>query len=172
MNLFILFLILSILTHTIRTIYEILKIKKKIKPGNKILFRIIFGNMIILWISWFGLCITATDNFIRNPAFKYPGAGIFITGVIIFLISFIKIKRFENDKKELVTTGIYKYFRHPMYIGFCFWMLGSSLFCQSGIALSLAVIYSVNIYYWKKSEEIHLLKLYPEYNEYMKKTYF
>ena len=172
MNFFILFLILCIVTHTIRTIYEFLKFRNKINPENKITFPLIFSDMVILWISWFGLSFTDPYKINLNPAFKYFGALLFIGGIILFILSLSKIKRFENYHGDLITDGVYKFLRHPMYFAFILWMLGSSMFNQSGIALVFTLIFSANIVVWQKLEEINLLKTFPDYKEYMKRTLF
>ena len=171
MELFSLLLIISIFTHCVRTIYEILKHKNIINPENKILFSIIFSNMALLWISWFGLCFTDPNKINLNPLFKYLGAVFLIFGMILFALSLAKIKRFENYHGDLITTGIYKYIRHPMYLSFIFWLAGGSLFNQSVIALLLTLFYTANILVWKKFEEIHLLNTFPKYKEYIKSTY-
>ena len=54
-ELFFALVIICIITHIVRSVYEILKHKQVLKPG-KLSFIIIFINMIILWISWFLLC--------------------------------------------------------------------------------------------------------------------
>jgi protein-S-isoprenylcysteine O-methyltransferase Ste14 len=107
-----------------------------------------------------------------NPVFRYLGAAIFIFGVILFVVSLAKIKKFENYHGELITNGIYRFLRHPMYLSFVFWMVGSSLFNQSGVACLMTIIFTVNIFIWKKLEEIQLQKIFPAYKEYMKRTYF
>lgn len=172
MKLFDIFLTVSILTHIIRTSYELLKIRNKINPENKILFSLIFGNMMTLWISWFFVCFGDPYKITLYPVIRYCGAGIFLAGVFLFVISLAQIKRFENYHGALITNGIYRYLRHPMYLGFIFWMAGSSLFSQSGISLLLTVIYTANIFIWKNLEEIQLKKVFPEYFDYMKRTFF
>jgi len=172
MKLFLFFLILSIVTHAIRTIYEILKTRNKIKLQNKIIFIIIATDMFVLWISWFYLCLTDPVKITLSPVFRHLGAGIFILGVILFIGSFAKIKKFGNSNEELITNGIYRFLRHPMYLSFVFWMVGSSLFNQSAVACLMTIIFTVNIFIWGKLEEIRLQKIFPGYKEYIRRTYF
>jgi len=172
MKLFLVFLILCVVTHTIRTVYEILKIRNKINPENRIIFIVIFSNMVLLWISWFILSFQDPMKINLTNGIKYLGGLIFLTGLVLFILSLAKLKRFENYHGDLITDGIYKFLRHPMYLAFIFWMLGSSLFNQSGFALLMTVIFSINIIIWKKIEESQLLKTFTNYKEYMNKTYF
>jgi protein-S-isoprenylcysteine O-methyltransferase Ste14 len=172
MILFILSLALSVSTHIMRTIYEILKLRNKVDPENKIVFGFIFTNMMLLWISWFNLCIFDPYKIGLYPVIRYAGAGIVICGVILFFISLAMIKRFENYHGPLVTTGIYGYFRHPMYLAFICWLAGAPLYNQSAVAFVMAFLFAANILVWRKMEEVHLIKAYPEYKDYMKKTWF
>jgi protein-S-isoprenylcysteine O-methyltransferase Ste14 len=169
---FYLFLGLSITTHVVRTGYELLKYRNMINPGNKIVFGLIFTNMAILWVSWFALCLTDPGKVIFNPVLKYAGACITITGLFLFVFSLAKIKRFENYNGKLITSGVYKYVRHPMYLGFICWIVGMSLYSQSCAAMLLTVFYTGNVFLWKKLEEIQLKIDYPEYIDYMQRTYF
>ena len=172
MKLFILFLVLSIVTHAIRTTYELLKIKNKLNPESKQLFIFIFSNMAILWISWFGLCANDPYAASLNPVFRYSGAVLIILGVILFFISLARVKKLENYHGDLITDGIYKYLRHPMYLSFILWLAGGTLFFGSIVGLIIAIFYAANILLWKKLEEVHLMKVFPEYAEYKKRTYF
>ena len=52
---FILLVSLCVITHIVRTVYEILKHKNKLVP-SKLSFVIVFSNMVVLWISWIALC--------------------------------------------------------------------------------------------------------------------
>ena len=172
MNIFLLFLVLCVVTHINRTVYEILKIRNRVNPENKLVFAAIFTNMILLWISWFGLCVADPGKLSLNPVFKYAGGIIFICATMLFILSLARVKKFENYHGELITDGLYRYLRHPMYLGFILWMAGSTLFFQSWIAGILTVIFTLNILVWKKLEEIQLMKIYPAYKDYMKKTWF
>ncbi|MCX6272277.1 MAG: NnrU family protein [Bacteroidetes bacterium] len=172
MNTFLTVLIISVLTHCIRTVYEIMKFRKRINPENKVVFGLIFTNMIILWFSWFAVCVFDPYKLTLPLVVKCIGAAILVLGVLLFLVSLAKIKRFENYHGDLITNGIYKRLRHPMYLSFICWLAGGAIFHQSGTAFLLAVVFTVNILVWRKLEEIHLMTVFPECKEYKRKTYF
>jgi protein-S-isoprenylcysteine O-methyltransferase Ste14 len=172
MTVFIVFLSVNVLTHMVRTIYEVLKIRNRIDPEAKGVFPVIFTNMAVLWISWFSLCAFDPGILPLPVALKYPGAALFLLGLVLFVFSLAQVKRFENYQGALITTGVYRYLRHPMYLGFICWMIGSSLYFQSGVGLILTVLYTGNIFVWKGLEEIQLMKTFPDYSEYRKRTFF
>jgi protein-S-isoprenylcysteine O-methyltransferase Ste14 len=75
-----------------------------------------------------------------------------------------------QEGHKLVTSGPYKFVRHPIYTGFVFAMLGSA--CTDG-AMWLILLVFLGIYftYSAKVEEGIMLKQFPdEYPAYMKKT--
>ena len=172
MNFCVLCLVLCVATHIIRTTYELLKIRNRINPENKLVFAVLFSNMLLLWISWFSLNIADPVKLAFGPVVKYAGVAVLVCGTLFFILSLVKLKRFENYHGDLVTSGIFRYLRHPMYLGFILWMAGSALFFQSRSGCILAVVFTVNILIWKKLEEVQLMKVYTDYREYMKTTYF
>src|ERR1700722_3567906 len=76
-------------------------------------------------------------------------------------------------KKEhkLITTGVYKYVRHPIYTGVSFMGLGIFIINHSILSLLFVLILFWFFTYKLKKEEILLLKHFPkEYPAYMKRT--
>lgn len=70
----------------------------------------------------------------------------------------------------LITSGPYKYIRHPMYSSLFFGSLGI-LFCQSSIIKVLAWILLIAVLTLKaRMEEKALCEHHPEYCEYQKNT--
>jgi protein-S-isoprenylcysteine O-methyltransferase Ste14 len=102
---------------------------------------------------------------------SYFGLMLFISGLLLFIIPLIQIGGVENISR-LVTTGIYKRFRHPMYLGFIFWVFGYPLLMKAKLSLFMAVIWTANILYWRYLEEKELISKYDEYWEYKKRTIF
>lgn len=75
-------------------------------------------------------------------------------------------------KKEhtLITSGIYRYIRHPIYSGMFFMLLGVELLVNSYFVL-LAIPAFIGIYiYGKKEEKILLEHFGKQYKEYMQRT--
>jgi protein-S-isoprenylcysteine O-methyltransferase Ste14 len=170
-DLFLILVIVSISTHLIRTIYEILK-HKKIIDANKYTFVIIFTNMMLLWISWVLLC--ANDIFRIDPTgiLKYLGLALIIIGVIVFQTGLYTIKSLESYDGDLITKGIYSTIRHPMYLGFILWLIGTPVFFGALLSSILSLLYIANVLFWRYLEEKELVERFPSYRDYKKHTIF
>ena len=168
---FILLIIISVLTHIVRAVYEVLK-HKKIIGASKLSFTFIFTNMALLWISWFLLC-SADVYKINLPAIvRYIGIAITITGAGLFFTALFTIKTLETYSGDLITNGIYSKVRHPMYLGFICWLLGGPLFFNGAISFALAVLFIANVLFWRYLEELELEKRFTGYKEYKIITLF
>jgi protein-S-isoprenylcysteine O-methyltransferase Ste14 len=170
-ELFIALVILCIITHIVRTVYEILKHKQAIKP-DRMSFIIVFADMLLLWASWFGLCLLDT-GLLRFPfVIRYSGIAMVVLGVVFFLTGLYTIKSLESYEGDLITQGIYSKIRHPMYLGFILWLVGMPLYSGGLLSFVLCVLFISNILFWRYLEEKELEKRFPEYTDYRKKTIF
>lgn len=95
-----------------------------------------------------------------------------IAGVIVFLTGLLTIKTLESYDGDLITNGIYSFFRHPMYLGFILWLIGFPVYFEALLPLILSVFFIMNVLYWRYLEEKELEKRFPSYPEYRKKTIF
>ncbi|MBQ4833314.1 isoprenylcysteine carboxylmethyltransferase family protein [Pseudoalteromonas sp. MMG010] len=93
------------------------------------------------------------------------------------VISFRQAKTTLNPQKidntsELVTSGIFKITRNPMYVGLTFLLIGWGFWLTSIYALIGVVGFVFYITYFQiKPEEKALLRLFPEqYKHYMSKV--
>ena len=105
---------------------------------------------------------------------------IFLVGTLILInpvFKFIKSKTTVNPIKfrkvsKLITTGIFKYSRNPMYLGMIFIVISTSIFYLNYYSITTPFIF----YFWInrfqiKREEIFLAKKFgKEYISYKSKT--
>ena len=108
--------------------------------------------------------------------------SIFIlsAGILIFLnpvLQFIKSKTTVNpiqfeEVNKLVTSGIFKYSRNPMYLGMLMIVLSTSIFYLNiySILTPLLFILWINKFQIKREEEFLIEKFGDEYLSYKKKT--
>ena len=76
-----------------------------------------------------------------------------------------------ENTKSLVTTGIYRYIRHPMYSSLLFLAWGALLKSVSIMTFVLAVIASLAIAATAKAEEAeNVAQFGQEYQDYMRRT--
>ena len=144
LSLFILFLLITIVLG-IRLISKGINYSGKI-PINKSLYYI---GKISMGISW-GFCIiqalNININFFNIPLYlSWIGTIIFVIGMIITLISFYNIgisNRFgiPEEDTHLITKGIYRISRNPMYLGFYLTSIASCFYCPNPINIIFALI--------------------------------
>ena len=110
---------------------------------------------------------------------QHPYVGIFITlvGIVIGLLGIYEhksgnfnIRPVIKENCELVTTGIYAYIRHPMYLSVLVGMFGIVVIYFTYYELALYILLFVTMFI-KMFYEESLWKCHsPAYIEYMKKT--
>jgi len=162
---------ICIFTHIVRTIYEILKHRKRLAPGKRS-FIVVFTNMIVLWISWFLLCSMDAFHVDLPPVISYLGLMLVILGVLMFLIAFSTIKSVETYAGDLITHGIYSRIRHPMYLAFILWLIGMPVFYGALFSIALSILFIANVLFWRHLEEMELISRFSGYLEYRKRTLF
>jgi len=114
-----------------------------------------------------------------NHAIAIFGLVVFITGIVIRWISIIQLnKEFTVDvaiieNHHLKTGGMYKYLRHPSYLGLILICFGLAIAMNSIISFVVVTIpVSLALSYRIKTEENILIKQFGEvYENYRAKTY-
>ena len=170
-NLYFILTGICIFTQIVRTIYEILKHRKRLVQ-DKHSFIIVFMNMIVLWISWFLLCNIDPFRLELPSVISYLGLMLAVLGVLMFLIALSTIKSLETYAGDLITNGIYSRIRHPMYLAFILWLIGLPVFYEARFSLTLALVFIANVLFWRHLEELELLGRFSGYKEYRKRTLF
>lgn len=104
------------------------------------------------------------------------GWGLIVVGSVIALFAFTKfgqwITPFPTPRPEghLVTTGIYRVFRHPMYASFLWALMGMVLALRSLWGLGAWLFLAGFVEVKTRIEEKLLVAHYPEYTEYRKRV--
>jgi protein-S-isoprenylcysteine O-methyltransferase Ste14 len=70
----------------------------------------------------------------------------------------------------LVTTGPYRYIRHPIYAAICVFVWGGVLAHVSPLAIILGLVATIGILVRIRCEETLVTELYPEYRDYSART--
>jgi protein-S-isoprenylcysteine O-methyltransferase Ste14 len=97
--------------------------------------KIINNLMTAVWIVLFVYSIFLTLPL--GTPFLYAGIALFAAGVIIVEIAMIPWVKTAID--EPVTKGLYRYSRHPVYIGVYLQQIGIGIAAASGLFLLLTI---------------------------------
>jgi protein-S-isoprenylcysteine O-methyltransferase Ste14 len=153
------------------TAVHMLEHLKKIS-GHKGIYAAIGISMFIGWFSYFYMSFT--DPVPMNLyGLNYTGLIPVIAGFYLFFVSHSKIhRRMHSGKGELVTDGLYRRIRHPMYLGEILMLLGAPILGQGLLTLFLSPAFIIQILIWRYLEEKELAEEFPEYAEYKKRTLF
>ena len=156
----------------VRFIYEQLKKTGKVKTENKIIFLVVFVSMCMLWVGWFNMCTVDPILMGMPTVVRWIGFGLFIVGLCLAIGAVIQLRGLENID-HLVTNGLFSKIRHPMYLGFFFWLLGWPVYHGAAVSMSAALIGMVSVLYWRKLEEKNLENRFGEdFIQYRRQTWF
>jgi protein-S-isoprenylcysteine O-methyltransferase Ste14 len=99
----------------------------------------------------------------------YAGIGLFVVGLVIFEIAMISWSTTSID--EPITKGLYRYSRHPIYIGVFVQYIGIGIASASGLFLLISIVSIILTILISPAEERFCLKKYGNtYCEYMDRT--
>ena len=99
----------------------------------------------------------------------YVGLTVYLLGIIPYTMVYVNFATTPPDK--LVTKGIYRYSRHPMYLALFPVFLGAGIATASWVFLLLSVVYMIMPLLFVDTEERHCLKFYGDaYREYIDRT--
>ena len=109
---------------------------------------------------------------------SYIGIITFLVGGFITIVSRVQLGMYGSgrlvieENHKLVSTGIYRYLRHPMYFGGLLGVIGMALGIRSIIMLFVSGIFYFVIFRNRIREEERLLieEFGESYNTYMKQT--
>ncbi|MBE0392833.1 protein-S-isoprenylcysteine O-methyltransferase Ste14 [Flavobacterium sp. 7E] len=116
------------------------------------------------------------------PSFELPqslkilGLVVAIIGFIISALSVLQLNKnltvFPTPKtdSELITFGMYKLSRHPIYTGLILFTFGYAFYKVSFLKLVIAFVLLLLFYFKTKYEEQQLLQKFSDYKEYQKKV--
>ena len=108
--------------------------------------------------------------------FSYIGLVIALFGIVIAAVAVLKLRwnltAFPTPKSgsQLVTSGIYRYVRHPIYSGILLFVFGYAVFRMSLFKLFIMVLLLILFRFKCGFEEQQLRKKYPEYINYQERT--
>ncbi len=164
--------LLFLLCVATRSGYEILKDAHRVDPHNKLVFVAIFTAMCTLWISWFSLCPLDPWQAAMPAVVRWSGFALFGAGLVLAIGALLQLRGLENID-HLVTTGLFRKLRHPMYTGFILWILGWGIFHTASASLLVGLVGIANVLYWRHLEEVRLQRQFGDaYQNYQRISWF
>jgi protein-S-isoprenylcysteine O-methyltransferase Ste14 len=108
---------------------------------------------------------------------QFAGLGLIIFGGIFSMAARFNLRKsyhYLPQAKELVTDGLFRWFRNPVYIGNLSFLLGLALFFGSlfGLAVIFAVMVPIHLFRARYEGQILHRTFGKEYEDYRKKTIF
>jgi len=127
------------------------------------------------------LIVSSIEHLVTNPELNniaIIGGVLFIEGVLLRVIARRTLGKFftyevaVKKHHHLVTLGVYRYLRHPLYTGILLLWFGAMLLLQSKIGLFLVMLILVPaLWHRMKKEEAYLIKIFGKrYLQYMQTT--
>ena len=134
----------------------------------------------ILIPSMYGIPVAAAFFMPKNFGFGYaflvsPALGVGLAGLALWILGTINLGKslaVLPGADRLVVRGIYKYVRHPIYIGIVFTILGLTVASGSafGLAFLLVAVIPLNIVRARFEEKALLKKFGKDYETYLART--
>ncbi len=104
-----------------------------------------------------------------GTAWLYSGLLTFLFGIVFTIVALLNFA--TNPKDKVITKGLYRFSRNPMYIGMLLMQIGLGIACSSWLYLLLTVVLAIMLNAVAPSEERYCFYRYgDDYREYMNKT--
>lgn len=167
---------LSVLAVFVAIFIDFMKFGNRKSKNSKHSF-VATGTMFIFFFLYYIVIVSKLFAIPTNWWVKIIGTIMIITGAIINILgrrylgqnwaNHIKI----YDNHTLITTGVYKICRHPLYSSIMLMLFGGSVVFGNWLtAILTAGVFIPMMNYRAKQEEQMLIQKFLEYKEYMKKT--
>ena len=99
----------------------------------------------------------------------YSGLLIYLFGIVFTIVALLNFA--SSPKGKVITKGLYRFSRNPMYIGLLLMQFGLGIACSSWLYLLLTVVLMILLNTILSSEERYCLYRYgDDYRKYMNST--
>jgi len=104
-----------------------------------------------------------------GTAWLYSGLLVYLFGIVFTIVALLNFATSPKDK--VITKGLYRFSRNPMYIGLLLMQIGLGIACTSWLYLLLTVVLMILLNTILSSEERYCLHRYGDaYQKYMNST--
>ena len=126
----------------------------------------------IAWILWILAFVYSIFLPLRpvGTIWFCVGLPVALVGLVAFVMVIVSFVTTPIGEKP-ITTGLYRYSRHPMYITQLVMLVGAGIASASWLFLLLSIVYTGLGFIYAGSEERNCLQKYGDaYRKYMEKT--
>lgn len=155
-------------------IYKMIEIKN-LSSNQRFLLNVLVPSLYMLPLI---LAYLGPKNFgFGHDNLVYLGLAIGALGLILWILAMLTLGsslKVLPGTDRLVTRGVYRYFRHPIYIGIVLTLSGLFLACGSQICLVyvITIVVPLNIFRARSEEKFLRKQLGDTYQKYRSSTYF
>lgn len=102
--------------------------------------------------------------------------GLSVFGIIILIMAILKLNKnltaFPTPKTDgqLISDGLYRYIRHPIYTGIILFVFSYAIYRESFWKILIATCLLILFYFKTEFEEKQLKNKFEDYESYQKKT--
>jgi protein-S-isoprenylcysteine O-methyltransferase Ste14 len=99
--------------------------------------------------------------------------GLMLAGTVLIIAGVAWLRRsfsIMTEVRQPVMKGVYRVFRHPMYLGSMVASLGLLLYNYHYLNLIIFIVFCLAQIYRAHREERKIAAVYPEYREYLNRT--
>jgi protein-S-isoprenylcysteine O-methyltransferase Ste14 len=126
-----------------------------------------------VWLVFGLVAVFALNEYYPGPrftstAFQLAGGALLVAGLLLLVFAGGLFKKAGTDLvpfrnvTALVTDGVYRYTRNPMYLGMVLVLLGSAVTVGAALALCVPLVFAVIIEVrFIRPEEAMLRNLFP-----------
>lgn len=133
-------------------------------------------TLIIIVIAFPAFVIQRFMKGFPVTVYTYIGLALMIPSFILLIIARLQLGSsfsVEAQANKLVTTGLYRRFRHPIYYFGIVLLLGTGLFLQNRlIFIACCAVIFMQLQRIRSEEKILKEKFGDEYDQYRKNTWF
>lgn len=141
-------------------------------------YLILAGMLAAFALAWSATRLHMFDFKLLRPRIFYLGLGLMLAGLVFRAYAIRQLGRFFVPEvaiqpgQRVIDTGLYRYIRHPSYMGTFITSLGYGLALTNGLSLATMLIVPGVIYGFRmRVEEAALLEAFgEEYRAYMRRT--
>jgi protein-S-isoprenylcysteine O-methyltransferase Ste14 len=147
------------------------------KPWDKMFVAVIM----FVFLTW--LVIMPLDSKRFRWTTQYPTGLKYVGAIMLLLSSFFLFRAFTDNtflsplvrvqrerKQQLVTTGVYGFVRHPMYLGALLMFLGVPLLAGSYVGIGVGLVMTLLMGVRALGEEKMLMEEFQDYADYKQKV--